>query len=192
MGKKTRKERKNKTKVHIKVKREHIQQASEQLRKLYNSRFNTNIVIDQQQASTSDKRTESDTEALASRFGEVIDFYLTHKYSNSDLVTEGKGDPVKMAFNNLCESGIKNTINHAHECNLPPSSLKNLSLKGIYGIDLDSLQMSDSDDEYQNDREKLNEMVSKTSNLIKEVKENSKTDIESPPEAVINDHQKFF
>jgi hypothetical protein len=192
MGKKTRKEKRNKTKVHIKVKRDHIQQANEQLRKLYNERFNTNVASTQQE-SVSDLRTEANTEILTSRFIEVIDFYRSQKYPNCDLVTNGEGDPVKMAFNNLCESCIKTTINHAHECKLPAASLKTLSLKGFYGIDLDSLQVSDSDDEeLTNDRKKLNEMVSKTNNLIDEVRGNSKPSNEPPPEAVIDDHQKFF
>ena len=184
MGKKSKKQNKNRGKIHIKVKREHIVEADNQLRKLYNERFEANIPSKTTDRE-SDQREVSGPDILESKFMEIVDFYHEAKYSKNELFNSGKGDQIKMAFNNLCDGGIRATLNHAHSCGLPPSSLKTLSIKGMYGIDPEALELSDSEED-DSEKAKLTEIVSKTNSLITE------THFQKPPEGVSHASLKYF
>lgn len=205
MGKKSKNPKKNPNKVHIKVKREHINIANTEIRKLFKERFeNPSQVIsnetesnnstpeltnnEKSDTSVTENNSPPDPEILEKKFREIIDFYQEQKHSKSDLISSGRGDPVKMAFNNLCDNGIRATLNHAHACGLPPSSLKNLSIKGMYGIDPEILQHSDSDEEgTQEEVDKLNKVVQKTNVLLQEKKQ-----LQNPPPKVTHNELKYF
>ena len=146
MGKKSKYD-KVKSKIHVKVKRQHINTAHEKLRLKYNTIFNVEVPnkVDSKvnnqdiHKEDGDGRGDSgegiDYDKLLEKLTKILDFYRSEKITRDDMIRDGTVDPVDMAYNTLCDQGIKKTINHGQQLQIPGEKLRTLIMRAYYGRD---------------------------------------------------------
>ena len=134
MGKQSKRIRDRK-KVHVKVRREHITAANERLRLRYNERF-TATIPSAGETRLADIR-EMDQETLVTRLEETIDFYKAEIIPPDRLKGNGgKVDPVDVAYNTLCDKGVKAVLNHAHDNGVTGDEMNRLTMRSLFGLEL--------------------------------------------------------
>ena len=134
MGKKSKSD-KVKSKIHVKVKRVHINTAHERLRLKYNhliTEEDKNISVNNGEL---DNTNEIDYDKLLEKLTKILDFYRAEKIPRDNMIRDGNVDPVDMAYNTLCDQGIKKTINHGQQLQIPGEKLRTLIMRGYYGRD---------------------------------------------------------
>lgn len=131
MGKKSKKE-KEPNKVKIKVSKEDIFKANEKLRVLFNEKFNSNIPTKTSDRTTNEK--ESTVEKMTDELCEIIKFYKSLKKTDEQLCENEPIDPEEIALNNLCEEGIKKTMNYGYERGARGDDYYKMMVIGIYGF----------------------------------------------------------
>lgn len=134
MGKQSKRIRDRK-KVHVKVRREHITAANERLRLRYNERF-TATIPSAGEPRLADIR-EMDQDTLVTHLEETIDFYKAEIIPPDRLKgNAGKVDPVDVAYNTLCDKGVKAVLNHAHENGVTGDDMNRLTMRSLFGLQL--------------------------------------------------------
>ncbi len=150
MGKKSKTD-KVKSKIHVKVKKSHIHEAHERLRLKYNKAFDSHVEKDELTKRVTDKSSEQseitesttppsttptmDYDNLLEQLTKILDFYRDEKIPRDEMVQGGTVDPVDMAYNTLCDQGIRKTINHGQQLQIPGEKLRTLIMRGYYGRD---------------------------------------------------------
>ena len=134
MGKQSKRTRDRK-KIHVKVRREHITAANERLRLRYNERFTATIPT-AGEPRLADIR-EMDQETLVTHLEETIDFYKAEIIPPDRLKgNTGKVDPEDVAYNTLCDKGVKAVLNHAHENGVTGDDMNRLTMRSLFGLQL--------------------------------------------------------
>lgn len=134
MGKQSKRKR-NKSKVHVKVKRHHIDQANDRLRAMYNERFGAHIPSSGG-VRESDGHEMEEAEFL-DKMTEIVDFYKASVIPPEGMRGEdGTVNPVDVAFNQLCEKGTQYTINHAHDNKVSSDAMNRLNMRALFGLQL--------------------------------------------------------
>ena len=75
----------------------------------------------------------ADHNELLERLTQILDFYRSEKISSETILSGETVNPVDLAYNTLCDEGIKNTINHGQQLQIPGEKLRLLFLRGYYG-----------------------------------------------------------
>ena len=168
MGKKT-KSGKVKSKIHVKVKKGHIATAHDKLRLKFNERFNcavpvgnapidelsdttTSNTLDAPPSGENDNQTETQgnikeiqLKELLDKLTDIIEFYRTEKIPRTEMINGMLVDPVDLAYNTLCDEGIKRTINHGQQLQIPGEQLRKLFMRAYYGKE----NITEEEEEYQ-------------------------------------------
>ena len=128
MGKKSKKE-KEPTKIKVKVTKEHIDIANNKLKELFNKEINSN-----KNTNTIPNKRETTVEEMTEEFCKIIKFYRNLKKSDEQLCKDEKINPVDIALNNLCEDGIKRTLNYGYQQGARGDNYYKMMMYGIYGF----------------------------------------------------------
>ncbi len=150
MGKKSKTD-KVKSKIHVKVKKSHIHEAHERLRLKYNKAFDSHVEKDELTKRVTDKSSEQseitesttppsttptmDYDNLLEQLTKILDFYRDEKIPRDVMISDNQIDPVLMAYNTLCDQGIKRTVSHGQQLHLPGEKFRILFMRAYYGRD---------------------------------------------------------
>ena len=148
MGKKSKSE-KPKNKISVEVKRHHIETAHERLRVKFNERFNSSVEKGHQKLRDIEKekkesenpqvslpdREKIDYDELLENLSNILDFYRNEKIPRDVMISDNQIDPVLMAYNTLCDQGIKRTVSHGQQLHLPGDKFRILFMRAYYGRD---------------------------------------------------------
>ena len=151
MGKKSKRDKPLKeTKIKVKVGQEHIKEAHERLRLRFNQTFTANIEVvatdTNTGTSTGTEDAPKDNDELLERLSKILDFYRAEKIPKQEMLSDTIS-PVDLAYNTLCDAGIKRTINHGQQLQIPGEKLRLLIMRGYYGRD----NVTENDNNNDND-----------------------------------------
>ncbi len=190
MGKKSKSE-KPKNKISVEVKRHHIETAHERLRVKFNERFNSSVEKGHQKLRAIEKekkesenpqvslpdREKIDYDELLENLSNILDFYRNEKIPRDVMISDNQIDPVLMAYNTLCDQGIKRTVSHGQQLHLPGDKFRILFMRAYYGRD--NVAENQNGEEDADLEERYQEIVKNMANKFLK----NPTQIPSPEEA---------